>query len=71
MRQLLSIFQVAKLLNVSTMTIRRMWADGRMPPPLRIGKRSLRWNADELEEWLVGCSEEQTEQEQAEQEQEA
>jgi len=63
----LSIFQVAAKVNVSTMTIRRWWASGRMPKPSRPGGKLLRWNEQEIDDWLSGSKEP----EQAPQEQEA
>lgn len=38
-----SIREVAAGLGVSERTIRNMVADGRLPGPIRIGSRSVRW----------------------------
>lgn len=38
----------------SIKTIDRMIADGRIPAPFRIGKRSLRWSREVIEKWIAG-----------------
>ena len=57
MRRYLTIFEVAKMLSVSTMTIRRWWTNGKMPEPVRPGGTSIRWDEAVLEKWLAdNCS---------------
>ena len=52
---MLSLQQVADLLNVSTHSIERRVADNRMPPPLKVGKLN-RWSRLALEAWIeAGC----------------
>lgn len=43
---------VARLLNVSPRHVATLHATGRLPRPVRFG-RSVRWNAEELREWLA------------------
>lgn len=49
---LLSVRDVAKLLGVTTKTIRRWTSDGRFPAPVTIGKL-LRWTPEAVEEVLA------------------
>ena len=47
--------EAAKLLRVSERTLWRMWNEEQMPAPIRIG-RAVRWNYEELREWVAaGC----------------
>lgn len=48
---LLTTKDLARLLQVSTRTLRRWQRGGHVPPPLRIGG-SLRWRAADIETWL-------------------
>jgi prophage regulatory protein len=50
---LLSVEDLAKLLNVSKRTVWRMRDDGRLPPPLQLGKQILRWEPDKIKEWII------------------
>jgi len=50
---LLTVHQVAELLNCSTRHIRRLADRGAMPPPLRIGAL-VRWDRATLTHWLEG-----------------
>jgi predicted DNA-binding transcriptional regulator AlpA len=49
--RLLKIAATAALLGVSTGTVERLHASGRMPAPIRLC-RDLLWDADELNAWL-------------------
>ena len=52
---LLTIDDVARLLSVSTRTVRRLRQEGRIPPPVCVG-RSVRWNRESLRQWIEsGC----------------
>ncbi|GEM_PF-969863 len=52
----LGMAELARELKTSTRTIQRMNADGKLPSPVRIGSRSLRWIRQTLVEWLAaGC----------------
>lgn len=45
----------AAALGVSTRTLRRLCAAGRVPAPVRLGSRIV-WSADELRAWVAaGC----------------
>jgi predicted DNA-binding transcriptional regulator AlpA len=53
--------EVGYELRVSAKTIRRMHAAGKLPRPLLIGSRSLRWLRQTLIEWLaLGCPDRET-----------
>jgi excisionase family DNA binding protein len=48
----------AKLLDVSVRLVWRMTSSRQMPPPIRFGSRSVRWNREELKAWVeAGCPE--------------
>jgi excisionase family DNA binding protein len=52
---MLTIDQVARLLNCSTRTVYRLNDAGKMPRPLRLGAL-VRWNRSEIEQWIAdGC----------------
>ena len=48
---LLTIRDVARRLNLSVSTVRRLVREGKFPPPLRIGN-SHRWRPEVVEEFL-------------------
>lgn len=48
---LLTVRQLAELLQVSTRTVWRMQSAGELPEPIRISHR-VRWRRDDVEEWL-------------------
>ncbi len=53
---LLSIEEVAAHFGVDRVTIWRMVRDGKFPPPLRFGRRLVRWSAARLNEFIeAGC----------------
>lgn len=55
--RLLTVEQVAELLQVSTRTVWRLRGSERIPKPVVFGG-SLRWRADELQTWIeAGCPE--------------
>ena len=43
--------QAAKLLKVSERTLWRMWNEGKMPKPIRIGQ-AVRFSYEELQAWV-------------------
>ena len=49
--RLMNIYQVATLFNVSRQTIRRWWAEGKIPAPIKIG-RSLRWRESDIDAFI-------------------
>ena len=52
---LMTIKEVAQLLNCSERTVYRLNDAGRMPRPVRLGAL-VRWNLCEIEQWIVeGC----------------
>lgn len=52
---LIPVEQLAEMLNLSTRTVWRMLAAGRIPEPVRIGG-SVRWRLDLVREWVeAGC----------------
>ena len=54
--EMLKIEQVAELLVVSRRTIYRMLDAGKMPEPILLGKRMLRWLSSQINEWISGSS---------------
>ena len=57
LEKLLTIGDVAEILGCSVQTVRRMAADGRLPPPRRFGRRTLRWRASTIDAWLADAPE--------------
>lgn len=54
---LLSVGNVAGLLNCSKQHVRRLADAGRMPRPMKLGGL-VRWNRTEIEKWIAaGCPE--------------
>ena len=52
---LLAVGDVARLLNVSRLTVFRWRSAGRLPLPVKIG-RVVRWRRSEIETWIAqGC----------------
>ncbi|MFO0839908.1 MAG: helix-turn-helix domain-containing protein [Phycisphaerae bacterium] len=52
---LLTVQQVAKLLNISCRQVYKLVASGRLPVPVRLG-RSVRWRESDLAAFLAaGC----------------
>jgi excisionase family DNA binding protein len=50
--RLLTIQEVAKLYNVAVRTLRRWITEGRIPQPMHINQRVLRWKASEIQRHL-------------------
>lgn len=55
--QLMSIAQVAETLGVGKRTAWRLVARGVLPRPIRLGRRTVRWRADEVERALAELAE--------------
>ena len=52
---LLDAAEAARLLGICRAGVYRAVSSGRMPGPVRIGRRTL-WRRDELEDWVnAGC----------------
>jgi len=49
---LLTPIQLAELLGVHRNSLRRLVASQRLPRPLRISHKVVRWKHSEIEEWL-------------------
>ncbi len=48
--------QLGTMLGLSERTIRQLDAGGKLPRPVKIGARSVRWPVDEVRDWLAaGC----------------
>ena len=53
---LLDGLQAAMLIGVSRATFWKLHSTGRVPTPVRLGGRVVRWRKDELEDWVrAGC----------------
>jgi predicted DNA-binding transcriptional regulator AlpA len=53
--------EIGRDLRVSSKTIRRMDAEGKLPRPVMVGARSLRWVRQTIVEWLAaGCPDRET-----------
>ncbi len=53
--QLISAKTLAEKLDISRRTLQRLQSKGEVPPPIRLGG-SVRWNLDEVAEWIEnGC----------------
>lgn len=53
--------EIGHELRLSAKTIRRMDADGKLPRPVMVGARSLRWVRQTIVEWLAaGCPDRET-----------
>lgn len=50
--QLLTVGEVAKLLGASQRSVWAWASSGKIPRPLRIGHRSVRWRRRDIQEWL-------------------
>lgn len=54
--RLIPIEAVAALLTVGLATAKRMHAAGKLPCPVRLGGRVVRWDVVELHRWIdAGC----------------
>ena len=50
--KLITASAVTELTNIPQGSLYRFVNEGRFPRPLKIGKRSVRWVASEVEDWL-------------------
>ena len=51
-QQLLDLHQVKRLLQMSRSSIYVAIADGDFPRPIRVGRRAVRWFANEIYAWV-------------------
>lgn len=54
MAELCKTSEVAALLGYCENTVRRMYANGELPPPVSNGNRRLRWRTADIKEWIAG-----------------
>lgn len=54
--------QVAKAVGVSIVTLQRWVKSGDFPPPIRFGRRIVRWRADAIDAWLQRQNEQPSDQ---------
>jgi len=52
MERMLTIQDLAKAFCVSQATVRRWWAEGRLPPPVKL-HRTIRWRPADIEKCLA------------------
>ena len=53
---LLTADDLARVLQLSARSVRRLIDEGRCPQPVRISRRSPRWEPKAVEEWIAkGC----------------
>jgi excisionase family DNA binding protein len=52
-KRLLTIPEVARLLGISKPTVERLHAGGKLPAPIRLGRKLVRWDLAELNDWLT------------------
>lgn len=52
--QLLTVEDLATMLRVEPSTVRQWARDGRLPEPMRLTERSLRWSPAAVNAWLAG-----------------
>ena len=43
---------VEKAVDLSCASIYRLMSEGRFPRPIRTGKRTVRWKAEDVSDWL-------------------
>lgn len=54
--RLLRIGEVAAILGIAEVTIRKWVGRGDFPPPLRIGRRCIRWTRQQIEEYIAAAA---------------
>ena len=57
MPEFLRISEVGELCGISESTVRNRVREGRLPPPVRMSERTVRWRLDDLEEAMAAESE--------------
>jgi predicted DNA-binding transcriptional regulator AlpA len=56
MERLLTRADLAVILGLKPITVRCMERQGRLPKGIRLGHRTLRWRAADIEAWLAGLA---------------
>ncbi len=51
---LLTVSDVAQLLRVSERKVRTLMSQGKLPKPIVLGERGIRWRGADLEKYLQG-----------------
>lgn len=49
---LLNVYELAAMLGCSDRTIRTWRREGMFPPPIRLGRRAIRWRKSVVQAWL-------------------
>jgi excisionase family DNA binding protein len=53
---LLTMKDVARILGIHRVTAQRWLDSGRLPRPIRLGRRAIRWPPEEFHAWIgAGC----------------
>jgi excisionase family DNA binding protein len=52
MNELLTVHQVAEIVNASPTSIRRWSRSGRFPPAVRLGENLIRWRLSDVQRWI-------------------
>ena len=52
--ELLKKLEVARILGISVQTVVRMTESGRLPEPLRLSAKTIRWRRADIEVWIAG-----------------
>ena len=50
--EFLTIKEVCLIARISRQTVYNMVSNGQMPPPKKVGVKSIRWPTAEIREWL-------------------
>ena len=51
-KEYLTIKEVCRIARVSRPSVYKMTSSGRMPRPVKLGNKTIRWPAAEIREWL-------------------
>ena len=54
MSELLEKSDLQKLLKIGLSKLDELIAEGRLPQPIKLGDRTVRWQAEVIEEWVRG-----------------
>lgn len=48
--------KLAEMLSVSPRTLQRMLSAGKIPSPVQLGRKMIRWRVNEIKNWIAaGC----------------
>ena len=51
--EFIDIDAVALMFGVSRSTCRRMWYEDKIPKPIRLGRRSIRWRVSDITQFIA------------------